>query len=335
MGSRRARWFLLLCLLSFLILCAFVVSVAVGPAAIPFRSIPRILMEGGGTGEHSILLYIRIPRILLAFAVGGALSLAGTILQGMFRNPLVEPYTLGISGGASLGVCIVVVFRLQTFVGPMLVPAAGFLGAVLVVFSVYTLSLRKGMLKTQGMLLIGVMISFISSSLVMLMMAVSRTEDLHSIVFWIMGSLDEPNPFLVNVAAWGSVAGLLLSYPYSLDLNALALGEEEAVHLGVRVERTKRALFLIASLLAGVSVAVAGLIGFVGLVVPHLIRIFTGMDHRILFLGSFLAGGCFLILCDTFARTIIAPLELPVGVITGFIGGTIFIVALSKRRLAL
>jgi len=335
MGSRTTRWFILLSVLTVAILCTLVLSAAVGPAGIPVGRIPHILLRGEGTGEYSILVDIRIPRILLAFAIGGALSLAGTILQGMFRNPLVEPYTLGISGGASLGVCIAVVFRLQTALGGMVVPAAGFLGALIVVFTVYTLSLRKGTLNTQGMLLTGVMISFISSSLVMLLMAVSRTEDLHSIVFWIMGSLDEPDPTLVKVALWGSLGGLFLAYPFCLNLNALTLGEEEAVHLGVRVERLKRSLFLIASLLSGISVAVAGLIGFVGLVVPHVIRMFTGMDHRILFLGSFLAGGCFLILCDTLARTIIAPLELPVGVITGFIGGITFIYALSRKRVVL
>lgn len=334
-SKKIIRWVILLSVIIVMLMCICVISLCVGSAGIPLKKILHIILSGRGTAEYSILFDIRLPRIILGFAIGGALSLAGTILQGMFRNPLVEPYTLGISGGASLGVCLNIVFKLYIFVGVITIPLSGFLGAVLVIIFVYHISLKKGMLKTQGMLLTGVMISFISSSLVMLFMAVSRTEDLHSIIFWIMGSLDEPNMFLIKTAVWGALAGLIVSYFFCLDLNALALGEEEAIHLGVNVEKTKRILFLIASILTGISVSVAGIIGFVGLIVPHFIRMFTGIDHRILFISTFLAGACFLILCDTLARTIIAPLELPVGVITGIIGGSVFIYALSKKRFVL
>ncbi len=329
------RWLIVLLILLVLLVFISVFSLCVGSAGIPLKKIFRIISEGEGTAEYSILFDIRLPRILLGLAIGGALSLAGTILQGMFRNPLVEPYTLGISGGASLGVCINIIFKWYLVIGVLAYPLSGFLGAVFVIILVYTLSLKKGILKIHGMLLTGVMISFISSSLVMLLMAVSRTEDLHSIVFWIMGSLDEPNRVLIKTALWGALGGLVFSYFFSLDLNALALGEEEAVHLGINVPRTKRTLFLIASILTGFSVSVAGIIGFVGLVVPHFMRMIIGTDHRVLFLGSFLAGACFLILCDTLARTVIAPLELPVGVITGIIGGIVFIYALTKRQVLL
>lgn len=326
------RWLTVLLILAISLVFVSVLSLCVGSAGIPLKRIINIISEGKGTAEYTILFDIRLPRIMLGLAIGGALSLAGTILQGMFRNPLVEPYTLGISGGASLGVCLNIIFGWYASLGVIAYPLSGFLGAVLVIILVYTLSLKKGILRIHGMLLTGVMISFISSSLVMLFMAISRTEDLHSIVFWIMGSLDEPNMSLIKIALWGALAGLVLSYLFCLDLNALALGEEEAIHLGVNVPRTKRSLFMIASILTGVSVSVAGIIGFVGLVVPHFMRMITGTDHRILFLSSFLAGACFLILCDTLARTVISPLELPVGVITGIIGGIVFIYALTKRR---
>lgn len=322
-------------LLACLLAAIGLLSLFVGPAGIPPARIWDTLLHGRGTPEYSILLEIRLPRILLGFAVGGALSLAGTILQGMFRNPLVEPYTLGIAGGASMGVCLNIIFQWYLVLGTLAFPLSGFLGAVLAIALVYGLSVRTGSLRTQGMLLTGVMISFISSSLVMLLMAVSRAEDLHGIVFWIMGSLDESNPFLVRVALWVSLSGLVFSHLYAVDLNALALGEEEAIHLGVDVVKTRRILFLIASLLTGLSVSVAGIIGFVGLVVPHFVRMFTGSDHRLLLLSTFLAGGCFLILCDTLARTIIVPLELPVGVVTGISGGALFIYALSKRQVTL
>jgi iron complex transport system permease protein len=163
-------------------------------------------------------------------------------------------------------------------------------------------------------------------------MSLSRSEDLHGIVFWIMGSLEEPNWVLVKVAAIGAVIFLIVSYRFCLDLNAFSLGEEEALHLGIDIERTKRLLFIIASFLTGFSVSVAGIIGFVGLVVPHFVRMLVGRDHRILLVSSFLVGAAFLIFCDTLARTIISPLELPVGVITGILGGSLFVYALAKRQ---
>jgi iron complex transport system permease protein len=306
-------------------------SLSVGSAAIPFKKIFSIIIEGRGPVDYSILFDVRLPRILLGFAIGGSLALSGVILQSMFRNPLVEPYTLGISGGAALGVSLSIVTGLHRH-AVLTLPVFGFIGALCVFMLVYTLGARKGAYKVQGLLLIGVMVSFIASSLVMLIMSISRAEDLHGIVFWIMGSLEEPNFLLVKSVFWLSLAGLAVSYLFCFDLNALTLGEEEAQHLGINIERSKRLLFILASLLAGVSVSVAGVIGFVGLVVPHFVRMFAGGDHRILLPGSFLAGGAFLIFCDTMARTIISPLELPVGVITGIAGGILFIYALTRRR---
>ena len=249
--KKIARWLTVLLILSVLLVFVSVLSLCMGSAGIPLTKMISIISEGKGTAEYSILFDIRLPRIILGLAIGGALSLAGTILQGMFRNPLVEPYTLGISGGASLGVCTNIIFKWYALIGVLAYPLSGFLGAVFIIILVYTLSMKKGILRIHGMLLTGVMISFISSSLVMLLMAVSRTEDLHSIVFWIMGSLDEPNMFMIKTALLGALAGLILSYFFCLDLNALALGEEEAIHLGVNVPRTKRTLFLIASILTG------------------------------------------------------------------------------------
>ncbi len=281
---------------------------------------------------YNILLNIRLPRILLGFAVGSALSISGVMLQGMFRNPLVEPYTLGISGGAALGVCINIALRLNRTIGLISVPVSGFLGAGCIIVFVYFLSMHKGVLKMQGLLLSGVMVSFICSSLFMLIMALMRIEDLHGIIFWTMGSLDQPSWFLIKCMGILSIAGLLGAYIFCKDLNAFSLGQEHAHHLGVNVSRTKKFLFILTSLLTGCSVAVAGVIGFVGLVIPHFVRLFVGGDNRILLICSYLAGGIFLIASDAIARTIIAPLELPVGVITGIIGGIIFIYALNRKR---
>jgi len=324
----RVFWVLML---GGILLCVVIFSLAVGPAGIPVKKIIPILLEGKGTVEYNILFDIRLPRIILGFAIGGGLSLAGIILQGMFRNPLVEPYTLGISGGAALGVSLNIIFGLYK-IGVLTLPFFGFLGAAAVIMLVYFLNMRKGVVKLQGLLLNGVMISFISSSLIMLIMSLSRSEDLHGIVFWIMGSLEEPDWAIIKITVFVTLTLLVVSYLFCLDLNAFSLGEEEALHLGVPIERTKRLLFIIASLLTGFSVSVAGMIGFVGLVVPHFVRMFVGSDHRISLIAAFLAGGAFLIFCDTLARTIIAPLELPVGVITGILGGSLFVYALTKRE---
>ena len=307
-------------------------SLSCGPAAIPLKRLLALISAGASGSEQSIIFDIRLPRILLGLAVGGALSLAGVILQGMFRNPLVEPYTLGISGGAALGVCLNIVFKLHYVLGFFSLPLFGFLGAALVISLVYALALKKGSLRIQNLLLIGVMISFISSSLIMLIMALARGRDLYTIIFWIMGSLQQSSWLLIKGLLLVSVLGLVLAYLFCHHLNALSLGEEQALHLGINIERTKRTLFILASLLTGFSVAAAGIIGFVGLVVPHFVRMFSGENHRLLLVGSFFCGAGFLVFSDTIARTIIAPAELPVGVVTGILGGSLFIYALTKRK---
>jgi len=328
------RWFLWVLLFLGLLLVVGFFSLSVGSTGFSMREI-FLSLSMEGSVAHSIVFQLRLPRILLGFAVGGAFSLAGVILQGLFRNPLVEPYTLGISGGAALGVSLGMVLRLHLVLRLFFLPLSGFLGAVVVIVMVYSLSTKRGVLRIQGLLLTGVMVSFISSSLIMLIIAISRVEDLHSIIFWIMGFLGETDWWMVEVMGAVALAGLVLSYFFALDLNALALGEEQARYLGVEVERSKKLLFLLASVLTGLCVSSAGIIGFVGLVVPHFVRILVGQDHRILLVASFLCGAGFLVLCDTLARTVIAPMELPVGVITGIVGGILFIYALTKKQVTL
>jgi iron complex transport system permease protein len=335
MQKKVIHWCLWVFVLFCLLLGSAIFALSVGSVGIPLKKILVVIFKSKGTTEYSILFDIRLPRILLGFAVGGSLSLAGVILQGMFRNPLVEPYTLGISGGAALGVCLNIVLRLSLVFSIITLPVSGFLGAILVILLVYSLSIKRGILKIQGFLLTGVMISFISTSLIMLIMAVSRQEDLHGIVFWIMGSLEEPSWLLIKLISLVSILGLIISYRFCFALNAFSLGEEEAMHLGIDTEKSKRLLFVLASLLTGCSVSVAGMIGFVGLVVPHFMRMFLGGDYRILLVSSFISGGAFLIFCDTLARIAISPLELPVGVITGILGGLLFVYALGKREVVL
>ena len=330
MQKKYVQWSMYLAGLLVLLLASVVLSLSVGEMNLGFVDIFSILRQGNESMEYTILSQIRIPRVLLGIAVGGALSLAGILLQGVYRNPLVEPYTLGISGGASLGVAFAIVFSLHQLVGSFVLPLAGFAGSFLIIFLVYTISTRSGRINIQTMLLTGVMISFIASSSMMLLMATTSSENLHGIVFWIMGSLDEPDMPLIYMTLIIASASLLASYFFVQPLNALRLGEEKAKHLGINTDTAIKLLFLLASLLAGVSVAVAGVIGFVGLIIPHLMRLLVGSDYRILLVTSFLSGSIFLVISDVIARTIISPNELPIGVITGIVGGIVFLLMMSR-----
>ena len=331
---KEAKWGWAIALLAVAELLAAVFSLSTGEIRIPLGELLSKLSQPE-TAEYGVLVYIRLPRTLLALAVGGGLSLSGAILQGIYRNPLVEPYTLGISGGASLGVTMAIVLGWSAF-SLFTLPVAGFVGALVTIFMVYALSLKKGYLSVSRMLLIGVMVSFVSSSMIMLLMSVTRVEELGEIIFWMMGSLAEPELSLVFTMTGLSLLGLLVSYLFTPDLNALRLGETKARHLGMNTERVTRILFVLTSVLTGACISVAGIIGFVGLVIPHAVRLLLGNDYRILLGASFLLGGAFLTLCDIAARTVIAPVELPIGVITGLVGGAAFILILSgsKKRSA-
>jgi iron complex transport system permease protein len=332
--KKYIHWGICLLLLFFSLAAAIIFALCHGPVKFSPAQISGVIFGGAGGIARDVILNVRLPRIILALAVGGALSLTGVILQGLFRNPLVEPYTLGISGAAALGAGLSIILGLAK-TAALILPLFSFLGAAAAFAILYFLNSRRGILKMEELLLTGVMMSFISASLIMLIMSVCRREDLRSIIFWTMGSLSETNWVLIKTALCTAVAGLAIAYLFALDLNAFTLGEEEARHLGVDVDRVKRTLFILASLLTGVSVSAGGIIGFVGLAVPHFVRIFFGNDYRVLLAGSFLAGAAFLIFCDTLARTIVLPMELPAGVITGIIGGSFFIYALTRRKVAL
>ncbi len=331
MQNRKIKWAVSVTVLLVLLAGSILFAMMVGEIRFSLNELIEVFSKKSGI-EYTILTRIRLPRIMLGVAVGGALSLAGVLLQGIYRNPLVEPYTLGISGGASLAVAITIVFGLNLSIGGYVLPAAGFIGSVATVFIVYLFSMGRYSININKMLLIGVMVSFIASSAMMFLMSTTTNENLQSIIFWVMGSLSETDTLLIKIVFFVSVAGLLASYLFANSLNALRLGVSEAGHLGINTGLAIRILFIIASLMTGVSVAVAGVIGFVGLVIPHLTRMIVGSDFRILLITSFLGGSIFVVLCDIVARMIIAPNELPIGVITGMIGGLVFIAVLGRSN---
>ena len=330
--STRGKWVMTIMVMLVVLAASVIVGLCIGEICFTPGEVIRLLVDPGEDERAIILSRLRLPLVVLGCAVGGALSLSGVILQGIFRNPLVEPYTLGISGGASVGVSLAIVCSLQTAWGGFTLPLAGFTGALLTVWVVHGLGTRRGGAPVERLLLAGVMISFISSSFVMLLMATARNEDLRGIVFWIMGALNETNGALIRLVSVTSIVALVLAYLYSPDLNAMRLGMEQATQLGVNTGRCVKALFLLASLLTGVCVSVTGLIGFVGLIIPRLVLHRVGPDYRLLLPVSFLGGSAFLVLSDIVARVVIAPLELPIGVITGIIGGVLFIIITSAIK---
>lgn len=284
---------------------------------------------GGGGSEtaRAIVWDLRAPRVVLGFLVGGALAVAGAALQALVRNPLADPYLLGLSGGASLGAVLAIVVGAGSV---WAMPGAAFLGALFTVVAVYRLALVAGGLDSRVLLLAGVVIGAFAGALTSGILSVTESSGVRSAMLWLLGGLGGVGwAGAAALAAYG-VPALILIAREARALDLLALGEEPAQYLGADVAATRRRVYLAASLLTAAAVAAAGIIGFVGLVVPHAIRLLRGHDHRGLLPAAFLLGGAFLVLADAGARTLFAPLELPVGVITALVGVPLFAVLLRR-----
>ncbi|MCG2677157.1 iron ABC transporter permease [bacterium] len=325
MNKKHISTFTLLILLLGL---SFVFSNLAGGSSLKFTKAIYYLFHPASSGiERDIIWQIRFPRVVLALLVGGGLACCGAVFQGLLRNPLAEPYTLGISGGAALGATLGIV----SGISGIWLPLSAFSGSALSIFLIYTIASKKRF-SNPTLILGGVILSFLFSSLVLLIFAISRAEDGHGIIFWLMGDLSSAQISLIKLISFFILPAIALLFIFSRDLNILTLGEEKAIHLGVNSAQVKRILFIAASFITGACVAASGIIGFVGLLVPHFMRRIVGVDHRLLLPASCIAGAIFLILCDTLARTIIRPLELPVGVITGLFGGIFFLSFLIKSK---
>lgn len=320
-------------------------SVSTGAVPIPAERAARILWAGRAGldpafgRDAAILFDIRLPRTLVGFAIGAMLGMAGAVLQGLFRNPLADPGLVGVSAGASLAAAFVIVLghRFAT-AGPVpfeLLPPASFAGALGATLILYALATRQGRTSVATMLLAGIALAALAGAGTGFLSFLSDDRQLRDLAFWTMGS--------VGGATWTKLAAiapmLLLAFaaiPFlARALNALVLGEAEAFHLGIPVERTKRLAIVTVALAVGAAVATAGPIGFVGLVVPHMIRIAAGPDHRLLLPASALLGGTLLVGADIVARIAVAPAELPLGIVTALIGAPFFLWLLLRRQGAL
>lgn len=286
---------------------------------------------GADPAARSILLSLRLPRVVAGMLTGASLAVSGALFQALLRNPLAEPYLLGVSSGAAFGVVGALTLGLPWLgAGGLVIP--GLVGALLAIGIVFRVASAVGRLDTHIMILAGVVVAAFFGAGVMLLLTMARGDAMRAAVLWTMGSLSGVSWSMTLGLAVYSVVSTLAALALARHLNALALGEETAAHLGTRVETVKRASYLLASLLAAAAVSVAGVIGFIGLVVPHAVRLVWGADHRYLIPLCFLAGGGVLVLADTLARTTFRPLELPVGVVTALLGVPLFLVLLRKRH---
>ncbi len=324
-------------LLGLLLILVILISITMGSVKVPplrsFRILLRSIvgLKGGGSDtERTIILSLRLPRAILAGLVGAGLSVSGATFQALLRNPLADPYILGVSSGAAVGAIIAILLGLST--SSFGLPLISFLGALLTVLTVFYFGRQDGKIHPNTLLLAGVIIGSFLSALIMFFISVSQKEELHTIIFWLMGDFSFSNGRAILIIFPYILLGFFLLYLRSRHLNLILSGEENAVQLGVDVEKLKLISYLSASLITAASVSVCGLIGFVGLIVPHAVRLIFGPDHRLLIPASALVGACFLIASDTVARTLLAPTELPVGVITAAFGGPFFIYLLRTRK---
>jgi iron complex transport system permease protein len=320
---RRSRWALLVVAS----LAALSLGLVFGAVRVDWSGVVGAL-SGRSGGEASLIRDLRMPRVMLAFLIGGALAVSGAALQALVRNPLADPYLVGLSGGAGLGAVLAIALHLG---GPWAVPLAAFLGALGAVAIVYRLSVVTGRrLDPHVLLLGGVVVGAFAGSVMSAIVTLAPAAELRSAMLWLLGGFGLASwPALALFAGYGVVPLVLLLWS-ARGLDLLTLGEENAQYLGADVERLKRRVYLSVAALTGAAVAVSGIIGFVGLVVPHVVRRWGLPLHRQLLPAAFLAGGTFLVIADLLARLLFRPLELPVGVVTALIGVPIFALQLRK-----
>jgi len=330
----RHRWVLLV--LGALLLVSIILGVSIGAFSIPLGDlIPAILGQSPDTANgqltNAVIWDIRLPRVVLAGLIGACLAVAGVIMQGIFANPLAEPALVGVSSGAAVGAVGAIVIGATAF-GAWVLPTAAFAGGLIVTTLVYTLSRVNGRSEVLTLLLTGIAVNAFCGAVIGLLMSVSDDDELRSITFWSLGS--------VSLATWPAVLTVVpfavlafIAAPFlARPLDLLALGERSASHLGLDVERIRRLAIVVTALLTAAAVAIAGIIGFVGLVVPHAVRLVVGPGHRLLLPASALAGAALLVLADLISRTVVAPREIPLGVLTALIGAPVFFWLLRREH---
>ncbi len=320
-----------LALLGALVLAGAVGAVRVAPSEIISASTAWLFGAESLSASQFIWLKVRLPRIILSAIVGASLAISGTALQGLFRNPMAEPYIIGVSSGGALGATLVLMFGEGLMFLSLSLPVFAFLGALAATGLVYGLSRVDGRVSTTTLLLAGIAVSSFVSALISLLMALNG-EDLYSVFFWLMGSFSARNWGHVQMILPFFVIGSATIFFYYRELNVMLLGDDKAAHLGVDLEKARPVLLGATALLAGAAVSVSGLIGFVGLIVPHIVRLIIGPDHKTLIPAAALGGALFMVVTDIIARTVLSPTEIPIGIVTALFGAPFFIYLLRTRR---
>ncbi len=327
------RFAVSLILLATFLLATVIFSLGMGPSPIgPGEVWHALFSEGAGSPVADIVRGIRLPRTLLAALVGACLACAGVIFQALLRNPLADPFILGVSGGAALGAIAMLSFGSTLGLGYAAVPPAAFAGSLLTLLLLFLVAGRGSRVSATGLLLTGVVFNAFASAAIVFLASLSDMLEGSRIFVWLVGNLSAAR---LDVAPWLAIflgVGLSCAFISARGLNVLALGEETAEQLGVSTESQRRVLLVAGSLMVGAAVSVSGLIGFVGLIIPHALRLVLGPDHRLLVPASALAGAAFLVVCDTLARTLLGGRELPVGAITALLGGPVFLLLLRRGQ---
>jgi len=344
LGDREPLARLVIAGLAVLLVAVMLFSLTTGALDIPLSSVLKGLFGQGEAAspaelrDRIVLMDVRLPRVLLGALVGAALAVSGAVMQGLFRNPLADPGIVGVSAGAGLGAASMIVLG-TTALAPVVavlgiyaLPLAAFFGGLLTTFTLYRIGTRGGMTSVATMLLAGIALSALAGAATGLLVYIASDQQLRDLNFWALGSLAGAN-WQKILAAGPIIAVVLVGVPFlAHGLNGLVLGEAAAGHLGIRVQRLKRVAIVAVAAATGASVAVSGGIGFVGIVVPHLLRLTIGPDHRFLLPACALLGGSLLILADTVSRTIVAPAELPIGILTALAGAPFFLWILLRRK---
>ena len=336
-AKKRFKWTLaLIALITGLVLTIFF-ALGIGTEPIPGTTVAKILVNKVSLGsifprtwppvQETIVIDVRLPRVILGVLVGSALATAGCAMQGLFKNPMASPYILGVASGAAFGAALGLVLGVSLYS----LPLTAFIFASLAVFLVYNIARVRGGVPIETLLLSGIAVGLFFSALVSLLVYAAG-EKIYGIVFWMMGGLWASSWDKVAIVIFPIILGIAALFLFAKDLNAMLLGEEPALHLGIEVETIKKIILIFATLITAASVSVVGTIGFVGLIIPHLMRIVVGPDHRILLPSSLLFGAIFLVCADTLARSVIQPTEIPVGIITALFGVPFFIYLLKTRK---
>jgi iron complex transport system permease protein len=307
-------------------------GIATGPSGLALGEVWQALTGRASGAAADIVLAVRLPRVGLAAGVGAALAVAGVVFQALLRNPLADPFVLGVSGGAALGGIAVLTLGSAVGLGYAFVPPAAFVGALLALLLLLGVAGPQGRASATSLLLIGVVFNAFASAAIVFLASLAGLAEGAQVFLWLIGSLADARPALVGWVGALVLAGVLAVAPFARALDLLALGEDDAALLGIDAERARRWLLLASSLLVGAAVSVAGLVGFVGLVVPHALRLVLGPDHRLLVPAAALAGAAFLVVCDTLARSALGGRELPVGALTALAGGPFFLILLRRSQ---